>query len=181
VIGSAWLHLASFAVMLVAIRAVRRWTWLYALSVLPGTLAHEAMHWLAGWLFGARPVSLSILPRGMPDGELLLGRVLFMRLRWWNAVPVALAPFLLIPLSAGLLWHSAGWLALAWPSAGLKLLAVQCLLATWPSGRDWRHALAGAAVAGALTLAGLYLYNRLGFACGDFRARKPAPADVVLS
>ena len=41
-----------------------RWTWLYALSVLPGTLAHEAMHWLAGWLFGARPVSLSILPFG---------------------------------------------------------------------------------------------------------------------
>lgn len=40
-IGSAWLHLASFAVMLVAIRAVRRWPWLYALSVLPGTLAHD--------------------------------------------------------------------------------------------------------------------------------------------
>lgn len=35
---------------------------------------------------------MSILPRRMPDG-LLLGRVLFMRLRWWNAVPVALAPF----------------------------------------------------------------------------------------
>ena len=107
---------------------------------------------------------MSILPRRMPDGELLLGRVLFMRLRWWNAVPVALAPFLLIPLSAGLLWHSAGWPALAWPSLGLKLLAVQCLLATWPSGRDWWHALGGAAVAGALTLAGLYLYNRFGFA-----------------
>ncbi len=163
-IGSAWLHLASFAVMLVATRTVRRWTWLYALSVLPGTLAHEAMHWMAGWLFGARPVSMSILPRRMPDGELLLGRVLFMRLRWWNAVPVALAPFLLLPLSAGLLWHSAGWPALAWPSLGLKLLAVQCLLATWPSGRDWWHALGGAAVAGALTLAGLYLYNRFGFA-----------------
>lgn len=90
-IGSAWLHLASFAVMLVAIRAIRRWTWLYALAVLPGTLAHELTHWLAGWVFGARPVSLSILPRRMHDGELLLGRVLFMRLRWWNAVPVALA------------------------------------------------------------------------------------------
>lgn len=67
-------------------------------------------------------------------------------------------------MSAGLLWHSAGWPALAWPSLGLKLLAVQCLLATWPSGRDWWHALGGAAVAGALTLAGLYLYNRFGFA-----------------
>lgn len=163
-IGPFWLHLTSFAALLVPIRAMRRWTWLYALAVLPGTLAHELMHWLAGWLFGARPVSLSILPRRMPDGELLLGRVLFMRLRWWNAVPVALAPFLLIPLSVGLLWHSAGWPALAWPSLGLKLLAVQCLLATWPSGRDWWHALAGAAVAVALTLAGLYLYNRLGFA-----------------
>ncbi len=81
-IGSAWLHLASFAVMLVAIRAVRRWTWLYALSVLPGTLAHEAMHWMAGWLFGARPVSMSILPRRMPDGDprrprLELGRLRF--------------------------------------------------------------------------------------------------------
>lgn len=100
----------------------------------------------------------------MPDGKLVLGRVLFMRLRWWNAVPVALAPFFLIPLSAGLLCYSAGWPAIAWPSLGLKLLAVQCLLATWPSDRDWWHALAGAAAAGALALAGFYLYNRLGFA-----------------
>lgn len=163
-IGSAWLHLASFAALLVAIRAIRRWTWLYALAVLPGTLAHELTHWLAGWLFGARPVSLSILPRRFPDGELLLGRVLFMRLHWWNAVPVALAPFFLIPLSAVLLWHSVGWPAVAWPSLGLKLLAVQFLLATWPSGRDWGHALGGAAVAVALTFAGFYLYNRFGFA-----------------
>lgn len=62
-IGPFWLHLTSFAALLVPIRAMRRWTWLYALAVLPGTLAHELMHWLAGWLFGARPVSLSILPR----------------------------------------------------------------------------------------------------------------------
>lgn len=163
-IGSAWLHLASFAALLVAIRAIRRWTWLYALAVLPGTLAHELMHWFAGWLFAAQPVSLSILPRRLPDGALLLGRVLFMRLRWWNAVPVALAPFFLIPFGAVLLWYSAGLPAVAWTSLGLKLLAVQCLLATWPSGRDWWHALVGAAVAVALTLAGFYLCNRFGFA-----------------
>lgn len=160
--ASIWPHLAAVAALLLPIRALRRWTWLYALAVLPGTLAHELMHWTAGWLFGARPVSLSIQPRRSPSGKLLLGRVLFARLRWWNAVPVALAPFFLIPLSAVLLWYSAGRPAIAWPSLALKLLAVQCLLATWPSGQDWRHALAGAAVA--LTLAGFYLYNRLGFA-----------------
>lgn len=107
-IDSAWPHLASFAIMLVAIRTVRCWTWLYALPVLPGTLTHEAVHWMAGRLFGTRLVSMSALPRRMPDGELPLGCVLFMRLRWWNAVPVALAPFLLIPLNANLLWHSTG-------------------------------------------------------------------------
>lgn len=163
-IGPFWLHLIAFAAVLLPIRAVRRWPWLYALAVLPGTLAHELTHWLAGWLFGARPASLSILPRRMPDGSLLLGSVLFMRLRWWNSVPVALAPFFLIPLSAVLLWYSAGWPAVAWQSLALKLLAVPCLLATWPSGRDWWHALVGVAVAVALMLAGFYLYNRLGFA-----------------
>ncbi len=38
-IGPFWLHLTSFAALLVPIRAMRRWTWLYALAVLPGTLA----------------------------------------------------------------------------------------------------------------------------------------------
>lgn len=162
-IAAIWPHLAAFAALLLPIRALRRWMWLYALAVLPGTLAHEVSHWLTGWLFGARPVALSVLPRRMPDGGLLLGRVMFARLRWWNSVPVALAPFFLIPVSGGLLWYSAGWPAIAWPSLGLKLLAVQCLLATWPSNRDWWHALAGAAVAVLLALTGLYLYNRLAY------------------
>lgn len=158
------IHAAAFAALLLTLRALRRWMWLYALVVLPGTFAHEVMHWIAGWLFGARPVSLSILPRRMPDGGLRLGCVRFERLRWWNSVPVALAPFFLMPLSVGVLWYSAGWPAIVWPSLSLKLLAVQCLLATWPSGRDWRHALAGMAVAVALAAAGFYVFNRLGFA-----------------
>ncbi|CAJ0902709.1 hypothetical protein R20233_04820 [Ralstonia sp. LMG 32965] len=163
-IASIWPHLAAVAALLLPIRALRRWMWLYALAVLPGTLAHELMHWTAGWLFGARPVSLSILPRRSPDGELMLGRVLFARLRWWNSLPVALAPLILLPVSAWMLWRSAGWPAIAWPSLALKLLAVQCLLATWPSGRDWRHALAGAAIAIALIAAGFYVLSWLGFA-----------------
>lgn len=58
-IGPFWLHLVSFAALLVPIRAVRRWAWLYALVVLPGTLAHELTHWLGGCLARSRFPCLS--------------------------------------------------------------------------------------------------------------------------
>lgn len=55
-------HLVLAVVMFGLIRSLRRWPRLFALMTLPGTLAHELLHFGVGLLSGARPTSLSILP-----------------------------------------------------------------------------------------------------------------------
>lgn len=60
-------HGAAFAALLWALLAARRWPLLFALLTWPGTAVHELLHYLAGWLAGARPVSLSVLPRRHGD------------------------------------------------------------------------------------------------------------------
>ena len=70
------LTLASHALALVLVAggllALRRWPYLYAVSIWPGTVAHELLHYIAGLLFGARPLSLSVVPRRKLDGGWLL-------------------------------------------------------------------------------------------------------------
>lgn len=134
-------HGATFAALLWALLAARRWPLLFALLTWPGTAVHELLHYLAGWLAGARPVSLSVLPRRLAD-RWVFGSVGFARLRWWNKVPVALAPLAAVPVGLWCLWGS---LYLPWPSwvaLGWHVLALQCLVPAWPSGRDWHHAVA---------------------------------------
>jgi hypothetical protein len=139
------LALHAFALLLVAagLLWLRRWPYVYAFSLWPGTVAHELLHYLAGLLAGARPVSLSVIPRRKLDGGWLLGSVSFARLRWWNSVPVGLAPLALIPAGGWIFIASASLPLMTAPAFGLKLLATQCLLAGWPSPRDWAHAIVG--------------------------------------
>ncbi|KWZ39548.1 hypothetical protein WS72_19260 [Burkholderia savannae] len=91
-------HLCVALGMLLLLSQLRRWRWVFALAVLPGTVAHEALHFGGGVLFGARPISFSVWPRKMSDGSLLLGFVQFARLRWWNKLSVALAPLASCPV-----------------------------------------------------------------------------------
>lgn len=69
-----------------------------ALVSLPGTIVHEAMHWLVGKLLGARPESVSLFPRREGNGW-VLGSVGFARLNIFNAAFVAFAPLLMLPLA----------------------------------------------------------------------------------
>lgn len=160
------LTLASHALVLVLLAggllALRRWPWLYAASIWPGTVAHELLHYIAGLLFGARPLSLNVIPRRKLDGGWLLGSVSFARLRWWNSVPVGLAPLALMPAGAWLFVESASMPLLSLPALGLKLLATQCLVAGWPSPRDWAHAIVGLLAVTALALTGTLLLMRAG-------------------
>ena len=48
------LDLAFVAVVLVLVRLARRWVWLYALLVWPGTFLHELSHWLMALLLGGK-------------------------------------------------------------------------------------------------------------------------------
>ena len=47
--------------------------------------------------------------------------------------------------------------------AALKLVAVQCTLAGWPSPRDWAHAIIGLVAMAAIALAAALLSMQLGW------------------
>ncbi len=72
--------------------------WLCALINVPGTLLHEIMHLLVGWLMNAKPCNFTILPKRNPTGEYVMGSVGFRNIRFYNAIPAALAPLLLLPI-----------------------------------------------------------------------------------
>lgn len=60
-----------------------------------GTFLHETAHYLVGLILLARPVSFSVFPKKTAAGY-TLGTVQFVNLTWWNAIPVAMAPLLLL-------------------------------------------------------------------------------------
>jgi hypothetical protein len=45
---------------------------------------------------------------------------------------------------------------------GIKLVAVQCLIAGWPSPRDWSHAIIGLLMIGLIALAAILLMTKAG-------------------
>ena len=159
------LALHAFALVLIAgaLLWLRRWPYVYALSLWPGTVAHELLHYVAGLLAGAKPVSLSVIPRRKPEGGWLLGSVSFARLRWWNSVPVGLAPLALIPAGGWLFVESSSLPLMTADAFGLKLLATQCLMAGWPSPRDWAHAIIGLVAMAAVALGAALVMMKMGW------------------
>lgn len=154
-------HTIALLAVMLALLALRRWPLLFALSIWPGTLSHELLHWLAGWLTGAKPVSMSVIPRRKPDGGWVLGSVSFSNLRWWNSLPVGLAPMALLPAGVYLFVKSSTLPLLSFHSIGIKLIAVQWLIAGWPSPRDWSHAIVGLLMTTLIALAGFWLISIL--------------------
>ena len=73
--------------------------WLSALVNIPGTVLHELMHFLIGGFMNARPCNFTIIPRRDPaTGAYVMGSVGFRNVTFYNAIPAALAPLLLLPL-----------------------------------------------------------------------------------
>ena len=70
--------------------------WASALINIPGTLLHEMMHFLVGALFNAQPFNFTLLPRRNAEGDYVMGSVSFRNITFYNAVPAALAPLLLL-------------------------------------------------------------------------------------
>lgn len=132
--------LAFVALVLVLLHASRRWVWLYAVLALPGTLLHEASHWLVALLSGGQPTSLSLVPVRSERGW-RLGSVGIRRVRWFNALPIGLAPLALAPLAAFALAQAAAVdpaRALHWVALYIATCAaVSCL----PSLADLRIVL----------------------------------------
>ena len=80
-------------------RATYRSLWLCALINIPGTILHELMHFLIGGFMNARPCNFTIIPRrDLATGAYVMGSVGFRNVTFYNAIPAALAPLLLLPL-----------------------------------------------------------------------------------
>ena len=132
---AAWL---AVGLVLLAQRGVARLgMWPYALFALPGTLAHELMHWGVAKLLVARPRFPALVPERVPGGW-RLGSVAFSA-PWWRAAPIALAPIALAPLA---FWWMGSLLA---PASGGAFavhawVAGTLLNAALPSRTDWRIA-----------------------------------------
>ena len=112
----------------------------YGLIALPGTLVHELCHFVAALLLNGHPRGFSVIPRRSSDGGLQLGSVSIGNLRWYNCVPISMAPLagilLIHPLYA--LWDAylpANWYLLKF------WLLVSIATSIVPSSVDMRLAL----------------------------------------
>jgi len=103
------LSIISFSLYLILYILLKRYffkiTFLYTFL---GTIAHELMHFTLGLLFFAKPIFFSLIPKKSNSGGYTLGSVSFNNINFINALPVSLAPLLLIPISLYLLFLSIG-------------------------------------------------------------------------
>lgn len=70
--------------------------WATALVNVPGTALHELMHYSVGLILNARPCNFTLFPKRSLDGGYVMGSVGFRNVRFYNAVPSAMAPLLLL-------------------------------------------------------------------------------------
>lgn len=66
-----------------------------------GTFLHELAHFTVALLFNGQPVSFSLIPRRSENGW-TLGKVASQNITWYNAIPIAMAPLLLLILAFNL-------------------------------------------------------------------------------
>jgi hypothetical protein len=139
--GDLLLYLVPSAALAFLIRMLAGTHPFFFLFTVAGTICHELAHFAVGLVTGARPSSLTIIPRRVgPNWE--LGSVTLLRVRWYNAAPAALAPFLIIVLPFLVAhWRTVpGWKFQPIDLAIAFALAPQ-FLSFWPSKVDWRIAL----------------------------------------
>jgi hypothetical protein len=138
------LYLSPSLLLALALRWLSRRHPFFFLFTLAGTICHELAHFCVGFITGAQPVSLSVVPRrvaGKGAQEWQLGAVKLANLRWFNAAPVALAPFLVIGVPVLVAaWRTDGGWRFEWRDLALAFLLAPQFLACWPSSADWKLA-----------------------------------------
>ncbi len=127
--------------MYAIIRVLHRWAYAYALIWWPATVAHELSHFIIGLVLGANPTKLTALPRyNAATGGLVLGEVVFTNLRWWNKLPVGIAPLIILaPAGALLVYKTLPLPQLSIETLLFEFAALQCFVGCWPSPTDWAH------------------------------------------
>jgi len=153
VIAPAWLcsqrllivdvvaYLAPSLLLALLIRALAIRHPIFFIFTVIGTLCHELAHFAVGLVTGARPASLTVVPRRVGRGW-ELGSVQLTRVRWYNAAPAALAPLLVagVPVAVALWRTGPGWRFQPVDIALAFAVAPQ-FLACWPSAADWKIAV----------------------------------------
>jgi hypothetical protein len=134
------LYLAPSLALAFLIRVLASAHPVFFVLTVAGTICHELAHFFVGLVTGARPSSLTILPRRV-GRHWELGSVTLLHVRWYNAAPAALAPFLIVTLPLAVAWWRTrpGWAFEPTDLAIAFALAPQ-LLSFWPSPLDWRVA-----------------------------------------
>jgi hypothetical protein len=138
--GDMLLYLLPSAALALLIRFLAGTHPIFFLFTAAGTLCHELMHFIVGWLTGARPGGLTILPV-KKTGHWELGSVTLTRVRWYNAAPAALAPVLIVLIPFAVAWWRTvpGWKFQLLDLPLAFALAPQ-FLSFWPSALDWKIA-----------------------------------------
>lgn len=138
--GDLALYLLPSVLLALLIRFLAGAHPVFFLFTLAGTLSHELAHAVVGWVSGAAPSALTVIPR-RKGRHWELGSVTLMRVRWYNAAPAALAPLLILAIPLGVAWWRtrAPW-SFAAPDILIAFLLAPQLLSFWPSAVDWRIA-----------------------------------------
>ncbi len=91
-------YLILMVVVLVHLKqyTYRSMFWAAVINVF-GTVLHEFLHFIVGMILNARPCNFTIFPKRSPEGY-VMGSVSFRNMTFYNAVPSALAPLLLLPI-----------------------------------------------------------------------------------
>ena len=116
--------------------------WMAAIINIPGTFLHEFMHFTIGIFTNAKPEGLELLPKKAPDGEgYIMGSVSFSNLTYYNALPTAFAPLILLGIGYYL---NRYWLPLITPTylnyIGYVLLQTIIIENAIPSSVDVKQA-----------------------------------------
>lgn len=136
-------YLAPSILFAILIRYLSKRHPIFLLFLLTGTICHELGHLIIGAITGAKPASFSVIPRrDGAGGGWTLGTVGFTNLRWYNAAPAALAPFLIlvVPLFVAY-WRTYAGLHFELIDLALAVALAPVFLSFWPSRVDWKAAL----------------------------------------
>jgi len=95
-----FIHNRFLMILLVIVLLKMKYTtyssiYLSALINIPGTFLHEISHFLIGLFLNAHPTRFDLFPKKR-DGCYVMGSVGFRNIQFYNAVPSALAPMLLL-------------------------------------------------------------------------------------
>ena len=107
--------------------------------------------------FNARPVNFTIFPQRGPEGDYVMGSVGFSNITFYNAVPSAMAPLLLLPIAFYLNRYGLPLMRPTFFNYVLYVLLQTIIIENAiPSGADFRVAR--------MYLSGVLLYTVLGMA-----------------